>query len=488
MTEDGYLNLLALLAAGYGLLSPVRRSVLPNFVPFREAGFTILFSFACLLLRRLGQMELVHFSSIVSLMLQVLAWMFPVLWLLTLMARYRRGRILGFTKLKVDEVLNEALLSGDFTEASRYLLTNRLLLPKVEDTERELLFVPEVIAGFRARRSEIHLDLLSDSEFLTSLRRPLESAEAVIRSQISSLPSPLQSFVLSTGGGYEGFRPSSSDRKVFESTFDDPSWCLRVNAHYPIILSAIETLRKGELDSHYASTRPTYVSRQGPSERATCKVFLAEKALGRIALRAAEAGVDGDFYFTDFWQLYEEVLNRLAGGVASRPTPKPWEWESIPFAFLLDEIVSDLEAVIQAALRAEHASGHEGTLRLEGPGRPRLVADAAKAWLLCCWEDSRQAGSSVGEPLLRHLQDYLELAQDLRFEPHRQLYGERDTAATRPWADKLLDLLKEHLLSKGATARGFLARAIDGLDIGKWHVSGETRADLRRRLGLLTGP
>lgn len=484
MTEDGYITLLTLLLAAFSLLPPVRRVVITNFAPVRELALALIFSGACLLLRRADVGELIRLQPWLAVWLQMLAWVVPVLWLASVGTRLWRGRILGFTKLQIEGVLREALNSGDFEVAAGYLRENRSLLPKATAADLVLLFDPDVVSAFHSRRNYLHLELLSEAKFLKNHPRPLEAAEVTFRKQATDFPSPLRSVVVAWKGGYQGLVPPPLHKDLISRTLCSPDWCLAANAHYPLILAAVQTLRRGELDRRYSSVQPNYGTHQGASDRSHCTIYVCEKALTLIVEGAIERGVDGDFYLTDFWQLYEEILNRFAGYLRNGPDLDVGQWELIPFAFLLDEIVGDLREFVRAALREQLNARPDSPLAIDGPGRARVAREAARVWLLCCWAESRLPAGPLAKRGLRRIDEYLQVAQGLRFSPHTFLHGVMNCTLTRDWGEFMLTLAREVLLEKGPRAEHYVENAILEMDAAPWVVCGQTKEELLIALGL----
>ena len=64
---------------------------------------------------------------------------------------------------------------------------------------------------------------------------------------------------------------------MFESTFQDPDWYHQTNAHYPLIITAINKIESGSLDVSYNLPDENYVATQGLLKRANCPLYLAIK-------------------------------------------------------------------------------------------------------------------------------------------------------------------------------------------------------------------
>src|ERR1700691_3441502 len=108
-----------------------------------------------------------------------------------------------------------------------------------------------MVAALVNSHSLIHLELLTNIHFLKSLENRYAAVDVVVRELLRSELSPLRSAVVSEYGGVEHLTYSAPERDLMEKTFLDPKWYSEASAHYPLVISAVETLRKGKLDIDY---------------------------------------------------------------------------------------------------------------------------------------------------------------------------------------------------------------------------------------------
>ena len=96
---------------------------------------------------------------------------------------------------------------------------------------------------------------------------------------------------------------------MLESTFQDPDWYHDTNAHYPLIITAINKIESGSLDISYNLPDENYVATQGVSKRANCPLYLAIKTEVIAIGSAVEKRIEKDFYISDLWQILMKIYS-----------------------------------------------------------------------------------------------------------------------------------------------------------------------------------
>jgi hypothetical protein len=90
-----------------------------------------------------------------------------------------------------------------------------------------VLFSPPMVAALVDSHSLVHLELLSNMEFLRSLKNRFGAVDAVVRELLRADMSPLRSAVVSRYGGVENLTYSDSERTLIEKNFPKPHMVLR---------------------------------------------------------------------------------------------------------------------------------------------------------------------------------------------------------------------------------------------------------------------
>lgn len=393
------------------------------------------------------------------------------------------------------ELLSVALLEQRFSEIERVLSENReRISPLLTPEGRRLLFEPAMVRAMLDTRSLIHLELLSEMPFLESLENRLSVVDVVVRALLDAPQSPIRSAVIRSYGGDETDSPDPRVLALFKATFESPSWYLATRADYPLLLAALEALRSGSLDAVYNSPNERYVARQGVSLRVRCPVFLAQKT-HVIALHAAASdNADGDFYVSDFLDLFRELLSRYR--------PRHDDQESLsepptPYAFLLTEILADLRALSRRSLQSNcretpvEAPGESRTKvpwlgdsksRMLPP--PRLAEDLARIWSFCCLELAECGDDQVGARFRRNeLRWYIDFLLQLRHSPHEAFNAIGEiTSGLGQWHGLFVAEFRDRLQSSNPGTRERVLDAIGALDSGKgWVLYG--RDSLMEELG-----
>ena len=164
---------------------------------------------------------------------------------------------------QLEAFLQTALREGEFDEVDRVLRKNRDRLANIPANAATLLFNPRLVHQMINSHSFIHLELLAQRSFLDSLENRLQAVETVVRELLVSGTSPLQSAVVERFRGIEHLRYTDAERKLIDSTFENPLWYHDTNAHYPLIITAMNKIESGQLDGPYNQPDENYVASQG---------------------------------------------------------------------------------------------------------------------------------------------------------------------------------------------------------------------------------
>ncbi|TDI37008.1 MAG: hypothetical protein E2P02_23690 [Acidobacteria bacterium] len=340
--------------------------------------------------------------------LSTASFLVPVVMLWIAAAKWRSARLSSADSEALADVLSIAVLEGRFGEAARLLERNRERLPLLSRRVCRALFDPALIAPMFGSGSFIHLGLLADSTVLEDSECDrFQIVDSVVRGLVLCERSPLRSAVIDAFRGHEFHEYPPEDAAIIDATFKNPGWYLKTNAHYSLLIPAIERLNSGEFDADYNGNGRHYEAEQGISTRSRCSLYLALKTHVLALREAVNTGIDDDFYVTDLLDLFRVVRQRshFDGAV----------WESgltnfehpTPFAFLLYEILHDLEDLFCRALP------------LEG----RLPHDIALTWSFCVW-DLATSKDNVSESFrLCESANYLTFALQLAYAPHEACPG-----------------------------------------------------------------
>ncbi len=311
MNLEALLTFCGLLAAAVAIMGTVQRKALLLFVPkwlvpglscgalillvMRDAPFGVppLFGW---------RLDLVtYFLGLGSFLLPVgsaiIAWWF-----------WWRARLSSRNLPYFEVFLHAALREGEFDEVERVLRKNRDTLTNIPPNAATVLFSPRLVHQMVGTYSFIHLELLACRPFLESLDNRLQAVNTVVRELLMAESSPLQSAVVKRFGGIEHLQYTDLDKKLIESTFEDPNWYHDTYAHYPLIITVMNAIEGGTLDAAYNRVDENYVATQGISKRARCPLFLAIKTEVMALQAAVDAGSEEDFYISDLWQIVQKNL------------------------------------------------------------------------------------------------------------------------------------------------------------------------------------
>ena len=365
----------------------------------------------------------------------------------------------------MEEIFRAALREREFDEVERIVRKNQVALEQLPPPAASVLFSPAMVRALVDSHSLVHLELLSHIPFLASLENRFGAVDSVVRELLQRDASPLRSAVVSVYGGLERLTYSDSERALFERTFQNPKWYLKAQAHYPLVISAVEALRSGKFDAAYNDIGRDYEAIQGVSGRSRCPVYLAMKTEVLAIKAALRDGSDEDFYVTDLWDIFRHVHER------SKFDNSVWEsslsnWEfPTPYAYLLYHIVGDIEDLSgEAVQKALH--GPEAGLATK-PGR--LAKDLAMTWSFCTWcvanSDNQVSPRFRGYLIKRNLMFVLALGWGLSEICH--MPGGDDVQGLDAWRDLFLSELQERFRPMDGRSGGALREAFQSLDLGK---------------------
>jgi hypothetical protein len=305
--------------------------------------------------------------------------------------------------------------------------------------------------------------------FLEALENRFAAVDVVVRKLLRSEVSPLRSAVMKTFGGLENAPYPENERQLVERTFQQPSWYVKAFAHYPLVMSAVEELRSGKLDSEYNDIGRDYEASQGISRRSQCPVYFALKTEVLAIEAAIEEGNEEDLYVSDLSDVFRAILER------SKYDKRVWESDAAngefptPYAYLLYQIGSDFRDLSAKAVQ-KATSKSDGPRLIQSP--PRIAHDLARIWSSCVWSIA-DPPTGVSEKFRNDaIEDYLVFILQLGWAP-TEIYhdGRWDTIkGLDAWRDMFLKEVKR-IFSGFADRQWILKGAAKSLDQGKRYVT-----------------
>jgi hypothetical protein len=473
VTLEALLTFFGILIAILAIARPVQRESLKLFLRVWQWVLVgaVLLSVALIVCRDapLGWKPLFGWSlSSVVFWLTFGAFAAPILAALCCWKAWERAKLTRKRANLVESVFKVALREREFDEVERIVRKNLKRLAQLPASATAVLFDPAIVAALVDSHSLVHLELLADLKFLTSLENRFAAVDVVVRQLLRPGVSPLRSAVVDKYDGLEHLHYSGSDRELIERTLQNPAWYVEASAHYPLIISAIETLRTGKLDIEYNEVGRDYEATQGVSKRAFCPIYLAVKT-EVLALQAAlEVRSVKDFYVSDLFQMFDAVLQRSSFNKSVWEGPLSNREFPTPYAYLLYEITADFRDLSGTAIRvATSQTSHSP----KEPGR--IAKDLAQNWSFCIW---RIADSTDRVSLAFRndvIEAYLKFVLALHGEPSEAYAGSLSTTVEglRAWRDLFLNELKSHFGSRWTGRTTALREAFDSLDQGKRYIS-----------------
>lgn len=418
-------------------------------------------------------------SAGIRLTADVFSFLVPVLGAAISVIAWRRAKITTKRATKFAEFLGACIRENSFDEAERILRANKDCLHKnLPDDVLRRVFDRELVRTVIRSREWIHLDLLSNLDLLNGLTDRLSVTDIVVREMLSTETSPLRSAVVREYGGDETVFYPRPERNLIESTFQNPVWYVKANAHYPLVVMAVEQIQSGSLDGPYNEHGGWYTWNQGVSPRSRCLVYLALKTHVLAISAAIEQASKGDFYVTDIWDLFRSIRPRSkyrddVWDLSKHDYPLPANPEyPTPFAFLLYEICSDLESLssegIRRGLRDMGASFPNGL--------QQILRSLAMSWSYCIHNIARSQTNVSDEFKRDRIRDFLCFVLKLGYGPSEILHAGQQVAprALNEWRDVWMNELKARFVGIEPVARASLRGAVTALDLGKQYVfSGE---------------
>jgi hypothetical protein len=480
MSLDGLLTFISIVVAIYAIPGQTQRRSMYMLVSWQVLIILTLLSATFLLspgtLSLLGY-ELLPWSTT---LFPILAFVFPVAALIVGIVQWLRARLNNRSDQKFRDFLTSCLRENIYDEAERVLRKNKKRLQTVLKPDTlKLVFDRKFVSRLCQSRSWLHLDLLADEKLLNILPNRFAAVDAVIREMLNADESPLRSAVIHAFGGEEHRDYSTEQKTLIEATLQNPKWYHAVSAHYPILISAMEQLNSGKIDSVYNVYDKNYVAIQGVSNRARCAVWLAIKAHVLAIRTAINQRYNEDFYVSDLMELFHAIRER---SVYSQVT---WEGERAcldsptPYAYLLYQITQDFYRLSCAAVKA--ATNDD---KISKPNQ--IVRQLAPIWAFCALDVARSTKNVSERFKLGLLSEYLEFLLQLGFGQYL-IYGlssQGTISGLDEWRDLYANELKVHFLNADFIAQDVLIKAINRLDTGKQYIfAGKSWLDATLSMG-----
>lgn len=368
----------------------------------------------------------------------------------------------------LETAIKAALRKKEFDEVEEIINKNRDALYHLPPSAASALFNSKLVAALLESNSLLHLELLSDLKFVNSLSNRSGAIDVVMRELLRAHVSPLRSAVIAHYGGCENLEYTSVEQVLMEETFLNPKWYLETRADYPLVISAIEEINSGKLDSEYNNVGRAYETNQGISTRSQCPIYLAAKTIALAITAAIEQRAQGDFYVTDLLDIFRAVQER------SKFTKEVWEshlsnWEfPTPYSYLLYEIVEDLCGLSCTAVQSATSDGEPRKAAV-----PDAIAKAlALTWSFCVWniaDSERQVSPSFRESLIR---EYLNFVLKLGWAPSEVYHGPHGSGVEglNTWRDLFATELRQRFVGDAGSRLDELRHAMQSLDRGKMYV------------------
>jgi hypothetical protein len=474
VTFEALLTFFGILVAVLAIARPVQRHSLSLFVPVWRWYTAFLLSLILIVCRDapFGVNPLFGWPLRAVLFgLTLGAFLIPVGVALWSWATWHQATLTGRNIGQVEEIFKTALRERQFDEVERIVRTNQERLTHLPASAATVLFDPVMVTALVDSHSLIHLELLANMQFLRSLENRHGAVDVVVRELLRSDVSPLRSAVIARYGGLEHLRYSLSERALMDRTLQNPKWYFEASAHYPLVISAVEMLRSGKLDTDYNDIGRDYEADQGLSKRSHCPIYLAAKTEVLAIEAALEQLVEEDFYVTDLWDIFSRVLERSQfnqgiweNSVSNHEFPTP-------YAYLLYSISADLRELSATAL--QKATSTDATWRAGKPGR--VAGDLARTWSLCVWGIGGSGSQNrVGAEFRdRVIEQYLLFVLELGWQPSELFPGGvgGNVEGLDVWRDLFMSELQARFAGGGHTERKALKEAFESLDRGKGYVS-----------------
>jgi hypothetical protein len=471
VTLEALLTFAGILVAVWAVVRPVQRRSLALFASPWRVGAGILLAFVLIFCRDAPFGLPPPFGwplPSVLFGLTVGAFIVPVGAALWSWFSWHRAKLSGEKFRRVENIFQAALREREFDEVERIVRRNQKHLDRLAPSAVSVLFHPTMIAAIVGSGSLVHLELLADMRFLRSVDDRFGVVDEVVRELLRSDISPLRSLVVSRYGGLEHLTYTASEQDLVAKTFTKAEWYVDANAHYPLVISAVEALRSGRFDTEYNDIGRSYEADQGISARSHCPIYLAAKT-EVIAIEAAlEAKFEGDFYVSDLFDIFRAVQERSNFNRAVWEDGRSNSEFPTPYAYLLYEIHGDLWNLSAKALEA--STLESGTPIAESPGR--IARDLALTWSFCVWNIASSEDQVSPEFRKYTIKQYLLFVLALGWGPSEIYLGSSrgHVAGLDTWRDLFLGQLRDRFRGD-ASKRTVLREAMEDLDQGKRYVS-----------------
>lgn len=469
MTLEALLTFFGILIAVLAVVRPVQRHSLALFAPTKYLLVSIALSFVLIVWRDMPLGISPPYGwplPMVLFVLTLVAFLIPVATALWCWSSWYNAMLKGNRINRVVNVFEAALRESEFDEVERIVRRNQQRLHQLPPNASAVLFDPGIVAALINSHSFVHLELLANMNFLKSLEDRYAAVDAVVRELLTSTISPLRSAVVAQYGGLEHFRYSNPEQKLIEKTFQNPEWYFEANAHFPLVIAAIEVLRTGKLDIEYNEVGRDYEADQGTSKRSRCPIYLAVKTEVLAIQAAITAKSEKDFYVSDLLDIFRAVQERSKYGPAWQSPLSNHEFPT-PYAYLMYEIAGDLRNLSAEAVQAATTNGI--TANVSAPGR--IAHDLAQNWSFCLWSIAGSQSQMHDDFRSHIIKRYLQFILALGWGPSEVYPGSVGTVQELlAWRDLFMRELKEKF--NGDTKRtAVLQGAVESLDYGKQYIS-----------------
>ena len=381
----------------------------------------------------------------------------------------------------VENVFRAALRESQFDEVERFVRNNKDNLTLLPTEAITVLFSPRVVAALVGSHSLVHLELLADMAFLTSLQNPFDPVDATLRELLHANASPLRAAIVARYGGWEHLPYFPAEQALVEKTIRHPEWYVAANAHYPLLMAGLDRLRTGAWDLQYNAIGADYYASQGISTRARCPIYLGFKtqvlAIDAAIIKRREA----DFYVTDLGNLFHAILERSAFDRGAWESPLAYREHPTPYAYLLYEIVTDFNDLSSKAV--QQATTAAVPRRASVPG---TVATAlALTWSSCTAEIVRSNGKVSPQFRDAIVRRYLEFVLALGWQPSEIFHAPINDPieGLLDWRDRYVEQLAQSLRSVARYDAEALRHILGSLDQGKVFIR-DGLPWLRDRMGI----
>ncbi|SHJ18655.1 hypothetical protein SAMN02745165_01737 [Malonomonas rubra DSM 5091] len=454
-----------ILVAVFAIANPVQRFSFRMFVSAEELFQCFLLTFVLIQLPEFA--ELVMKKSIPAAGqwgIDIASFLVPVVAVFCWLERWWKAELSTENEKLLPELIQVGLREGMMDEIGRVLSRNKSNFKLMTADTVRSIFDPKVVQRLTRSNSYIHLELLSQDEFLTTIQDVFGPTDIVIRDCINSQESPLRSVIIRSYGGYENHKIQEWESGLMQKTVLCPQWYLKVRCDYPLLFSATEAIGSGEFDDRYNLSSDRYASDQGISPRINCPVYLSVKAQVLAIESGISEGVDGDYFVDNFMHMFRDIRCKSRGLDSVWDNPRyNLEFPSV-FSFLLYEILKDMQFLLASILRR---ACDEQEL-----GMPLLTGKIASIWVACVVDLARTKGHVSDGFVLTAVNAYMVFVLQLKHAPRellfkRNLSGNAINSALNRLTSEMRNACKYSQNENLGTA---IQIAFDQLDTGKEYV------------------